>query len=44
MVDNNDPPDKTKEEVEEDGQGEEDDEDGNAGGLRFKVFDSTGEF
>ena len=37
-------PDKAKEEVEEDGQGEEHDEDGNAGGLRFKVFDSTGEF
>ena len=38
------PPDKAKEEVEEDGKGEEHDEDGNAGGLRFKVSDSTGEF
>ena len=40
----NAPPDKAKEEVEEDGKGEEHDEDGNAGGLRFKVSDSTGEF
>ena len=43
--DNHDaPPDKAKEEVEEDGKGEEHDEYGNAGDFRFKVFDSTGEF